>query len=447
MNRIEVDTAIEYYNQLIADKFADVAEELTRAIKAENLISAGRPISSVLRPYFIDETTYQTIQSISTLLMHTLRDLVKYISNNMELLCEFNLSKEEEMLLKNLPSHPSMIGRLDAFLSPQGDLRFLEYNSNPGDFTLDDRITKVFHSLEVMKSFGKKYQVRSIYNLNMTFSSIISAQQEMGHSGVPTVGIIGGKQAESLSELLLMIEFGKRMGCQVLKAELDQIGYRNQRLLIENRPLDIVFVLSWESLLSSNLKLALFDALMRGSVRLLQNPWDYFTIGQKVLFTILTDTNYAHLFKPDTIKRLSSYIPWTRKLREGKTSYYDNSIDLVPFVYQNRDRLVLKPIRGLGGGGVVLGWECDNDAWNAAIKRGLDSSYVVQERVAVGRETFPIVVDGRLSFEDYYFDMDPYVWQGSKVEGCLVRLSKTGLLNVSAGGGSMTPLFIVSKRI
>src|SRR5262249_55672832 len=135
--------------------------------------------------------------------------------------------------------------------------------------------------------------------------------------------------------------------------------------------------------------------------------------------------------------------PWTRKLRDEKTEYHDAAIDLVPFVAAHRERFVLKPNGEYGGKGVVLGWESDEASWNQSLQAALSGSYVVQERVALGSEMYPAMVEGRLSFDERYFDLDPYVWDGENIEGCGVRLSKLALLNVSAGGGSATPMFIL----
>ncbi len=73
----------------------------------------------------------------------------------------------------------------------------------------------------------------------------------------------------------------------------------------------------------------------------------------------------------------------------------------------------------------------------------MKGSYVVQERVSVGREPYPSLIEGKLRFEERYFDLDPYVWDGERIEGCGVRLSRQALLNVSAGGGSATPVFVL----
>ena len=46
-------------------------------------------------------------------------------------------------------------------------------------------------------------------------------------------------------------------------------------------------------------------------------------------------------------------------LRPGRASYGEWVVDLLPFVSDNRERLVLKPASDYGGHGVALGMETE----------------------------------------------------------------------------------------
>ena len=88
----------------------------------------------------------------------------------------------------------------------------------------------------------------------------------------------------------------------------------------------------------------------------------------------------------------------------------------------------------------------DNAAWETAVKAALASPHIVQERVEVPSEAYPSWVDGRLELIDRQFDTAPFVTNGEYMEGLLTRLSTAVLLNVTAGGGSTVPTFLVSER-
>ncbi len=103
----------------------------------------------------------------------------------------------------------------------------------------------------------------------------------------------------------------------------------------------------------------------------------------------------------------------------------------------------MKPNDEYGGKGVFLGWEMSSTEWERALAEALRSSYVVQQRVELLRQTFPELSPG-LGFRDFVVDLDPYVFNG-EVEGFLTRLSGTSLANVTSGGGQV-PSFLVEPR-
>jgi uncharacterized circularly permuted ATP-grasp superfamily protein len=118
---------------------------------------------------------------------------------------------------------------------------------------------------------------------------------------------------------------------------------------------------------------------------------------------------------------------------------------LLEWVADHRADLVLKPTNDYGGQGVVLGWEVDQAAWEAALKAALAAPHIIQQRVPVPEADFPSLVDGRLDLSPRLVDVDPYVWGGADIEGGGVRLSTSSLLNVSAGGGSAVPLMVLEE--
>ena len=122
------------------------------------------------------------------------------------------------------------------------------------------------------------------------------------------------------------------------------------------------------------------------------------------------------------------------------------AVDLLPFIAANRERLVLKPNDEYGGKGIVLGWTVDDDAWQQAIRTALAEPYIVQERVEVPSEPWPAMVDGAVHIGDRMLDTAPFLSNGTVVSGCLTRIATDPLLNVTAGGGSNVPTFLVEAR-
>jgi uncharacterized circularly permuted ATP-grasp superfamily protein len=167
---------------------------------------------------------------------------------------------------------------------------------------------------------------------------------------------------------------------------------------------------------------------------------------KKASLAVLSDERNRHLFSPPQLEAIAANIPWTRLVEERHSEYAGKPIDLVPFLLANKDRLVLKPNDDYGGKGIVLGWLVDASRWEQAIQTALQVPYIAQERVTLPSEPYPSLVDGRLQWSDRLQDTAPFVCQGAYVEGCLTRIATDPLLNVTAGGGSNVPTFLIEER-
>jgi uncharacterized circularly permuted ATP-grasp superfamily protein len=176
------------------------------------------------------------------------------------------------------------------------------------------------------------------------------------------------------------------------------------------------------------------------------NPVRCKLLHKKTSLAVLSDERNQRLFDAVERKAIEAYIPWTRRVEERHTTFHGAKVDLIPFLLESRESLVLKPSDDYGGAGIVLGWEVDDRTWEAAVRKAIDSPYIAQERIVLPYEAYPSLVDGRLMLQDRMLDTAPFVAHGESVDGCLTRLSTAALLNVTAGGGSTVPTFVVEKR-
>ncbi|MEZ0334526.1 MAG: hypothetical protein ACAI18_10990, partial [Gemmatimonadales bacterium] len=176
------------------------------------------------------------------------------------------------------------------------------------------------------------------------------------------------------------------------------------------------------------------------------NPVRCKLLHKKTSLAVLSDERNERLFSAEEREAIDAHIPWTRRVEERHTTFRDARVDLIPFLLRSRDFLVLKPSDDYGGAGIVLGWEVDDSTWEGAVQKAMTSPYIAQERIVLPYECYPSLVDGRVTFQDRMLDTAPFVAHGESVDGCLTRLSTAALLNVTAGGGSTVPTFVVEKR-
>jgi uncharacterized circularly permuted ATP-grasp superfamily protein len=126
---------------------------------------------------------------------------------------------------------------------------------------------------------------------------------------------------------------------------------------------------------------------------------------------------------------------------ERRTRHGDHEIDLVPWILAHRASLVLKPAHGYGGRSVLVGDETSDADWAAAVEAGLREPWVVQDRVVIPEEPFPVLDGGRVEITPLKVNVNPFYVAGADV-GAVTRASRSSVINVSAGGGSV-PTFVV----
>jgi uncharacterized circularly permuted ATP-grasp superfamily protein len=363
---------------------------------------------------------------------------------------QFGLLDWEERLLGCGPGFrdPSPVSRLDAFFLGDG-LRFTEYNAEtPAGSAYTDALSAMFYGLPVMREFLRAYDVRPLPARHGVLHVLLDAfRQWSGGQELPRIAILDWREVPTYSEFLLFREYFRSQGLECEIADPREVEYRGGKLWAGDLHVTLVYkrVLLSELVEREGLDNPVVHAVRDGAVCMV-NPFQCKLLHKKTSLAVLSDERNAALFTAGEQRAIEAYIPWTRRVEERRSLFRRRDIDLIPFILGHRESLVLKPSDDYGGAGVVLGWEVDPAAWEQALRKALTEPYVVQERVPLPFEPFPSVVEGRVQLRDRMLDTAPFVAYGEYADGCLTRLSSAALLNVTAGGGSTVPTFVVEKR-
>ena len=111
----------------------------------------------------------------------------------------------------------------------------------------------------------------------------------------------------------------------------------------------------------------------------------------------------------------------------------------------NRASLVLKPNDDYGGRGVFIGPRLNETEWENALAAALGGDYVVQDAIDLQPEEFPIFNEIDWKLQPMFVDTNPFLFRG-KVCGAMVRLSRSSVVNVTAGGGE-TGFFVIEGEL
>jgi hypothetical protein len=167
-------------------------------------------------------------------------------------------------------------------------------------------------------------------------------------------------------------------------------------------------------------------------------------LDQKSCWEVLTDPQIAgKYFSADERQIFRRHVLWTRIVSDRRTTLPGGEAgDLLPFIRDERETLVLKPNRSCGGEGVVIGPAAAAGEWDAAIERAVadPARWVVQQLASIPVFEFPVVgPDSVVQTEPFHVVMGFAPTQyGVAILG---RASQKQVVNVAQRGG-MCVVFI-----
>lgn len=445
--------AIETYHELLTDELAAASQaQLDEQQQKRGVVFGSRPLSTTLRPRFLTPEQYRFLQSRMRVLMRCFEKIYHVAMESKEFRAQFGLEDWEEYLIQFDPGfrHPSPTSRVDTFfVTDRGGLRLTEYNADtPASPAYNDVLTEVFYGLPVMAEFLRHFEVRPLPSRHSVMNVLQDAfNQWAGHREKPRIGILDWREVPSYSEFVLFENYFKSQGLECVIADPREVEYRNGKLMAGDFHITLIYkrVLVSELVERGGMEHPIVRAVLDKNVCMV-NPFRCKILHKKASLAVLRDERNAHLFTLDELEAINAHIPWTSRVEERTTLYRDRPIDLIPFVLEHRENLVLKPNDEYGGKGVVLGWETSPEEWARNVEEALKAPYIVQERVTIPSEPYPNLVDGHVKLIDRMLDTNPLVFYGDYVDGCLSRLSAQALLNVTAGTGSTVPTFLVENR-
>ena len=444
--------AIAEYHALLRDDRAlaqELEERFFGRMRERQLTFGGRWLCSFPRPNLVSTPVYDQIRGVCREIFRAIEKVEKALGP--ELWDRVDLLPAERELAAWDPgySRPSPLARLDSFVTPSS-YQYVELNAEtPAGGAYADTLSEVFLEMPVVRRFQERWRLRPFHTGRRLLSTLLRCYREAGGDEAhPAIAVVDYEDVPTRVEHHMVRDYFESQGHPALVCDPRHLDFEGGRLRHAGRTIDVVYkrLLVNELLERRDEVRPLLDAVRARAV-VIVNPFRCKPVHKKAIFAVLTDDALSGLFTTEERRAIRAHVPWTRRMREGRTTRREEEIDLPAFVLGNRERLVMKPNDEYGGKGVFIGWEMSEADWARALEEALRSSYVVQERVELQRQEFPELAPegggerGTLRFRDFVVDLDPYVFDG-EVEGFLTRLSASSLANVTSGGGQVPSLLV-----
>ena len=443
------ERAIADYHALLRDDRA-LREELEAnfldRMRASGITFGGRVFCSFPRPNLVSAAVYEQIRGVCRGIFRAVEKVDQALGPGLWDLVDLLPEERELVAIESGFRRASPLSRLDSFLTTSA-YQFVELNAEtPAGGAYAEALAEVFLELPIIRKFQERYTLGRFRTQERLLETLVSCYREAGGKAEhPTIAVADYEDVPTRTEHHLVARFFESRGCPAIVCDPRHLTYEGGKLRHDGKTIDIVYkrLLVNEFLERRAQVQALYEAARDRAV-VLVNPFRCKPIHKKAIFAVLTDDELQKHFTEDERAAIRAHVPWTRRVQEGKTTRHGETLDLPSWILANRERLVMKPNDEYGGKGVFIGWESAPAEWEQALATALRSSYVVQQKVELLRQTFPELAP-ELRFRDFVVDLDPYVFDG-EVEGFLTRLSGTSLANVTSGGGQV-PAFLVEPRV
>ncbi|HYP53539.1 MAG TPA: hypothetical protein VEQ42_08360 [Pyrinomonadaceae bacterium] len=438
----------EYHELLAADArlTPDFLADLRERMRARRLTYGERPLGVSLRPHFLMRSQHDALVRASEALASAFEKIAAALVAEPRLIEEVGLTDAERRLALVEPrlAASSVTTRLDAFV--HGDeIKFVEYNAeNPSSLVDQNGLNEVLFEVGALERLAGRYRLRQFVPAEALLDSIVASWREWGGGReAPRVAIVDWANLPTQNEFALLRNYFAGRGVPTVICAPDELEYAPGALRRGDFKIDVVYkrVIIHEFLKHCGESHPLARAYAAGDVCVV-NPFRCKLMHKKAAFELLTDDERAGWFDEAERETVRRTVPWTRRVRERKTSFGGREVELLELVRSERARFVLKPNDDYGGHGLFLGHRSDESEWDDAISLALaHGDYVVQELVELHAEEFPVFDERGWAVQPMYVDTNPFLFRG-RVHGAMVRLSDSPVVNVTSGGGE-TGFFVV----
>src|SRR5579859_6684599 len=344
-----IQEVIDTYHALLTNQIAIESQAaLATDLRRRKCYFGERPICTVLRPHFYYPDQWRYLKHTTETILGAFGKAHRACVNNAKYREALNLEAWEEQLFQvdSGFSAPWTSARLDSFYNLHtGELRFIEYNAEtPAGMGYEDQLVEAFLELTPIKRLHDHYHVRNFHMRRSLLSTLLEAYRQWGGTDKPGIGIVDWADVPTLNEHELIKEYFEQEGYRTRLADPRALEYHDGQLWAGDFQIDLLYkrVLSTELIHRMGIDNPIVRA-MRDHAICMSNAFSAKLMAKKASFTLLSDEQYADLYTADELAAIDAHIPWTRLVGHRKTVMHGKEIDLVPFIAENRENLVLKP--------------------------------------------------------------------------------------------------------
>lgn len=456
-----------YYKSLNQNSLKELADVFTLEIQRLNIRymdDYGRPrgIKLALRPWFIKPKELAFFHRLIYAFKAANHKLFALYLTNAKIQEIMPLRREEWEWFKlinkdRLQKEQMVFGRWDTNVSFDErenitDIKFLETNTvGIGGIHYIPAVSEAIKKLlkigfeKTIHPYRLKFQADPRYLLA---EEIKLHARRIGRNSLNVAFLENRDYIGGTVEIPELSKYFLKLGINAVAADPRELHLKGKEIYYQDTEIDIIYRDSeLQELIDIEKKGHNMEVLKRAFINNQVISSIEGELDHKSGFEIFSNPEFAYLFTIQEKALFRKYIPWTRLLKERKTTDAKlRRVDLVPYVIKHKDALTIKPSRAYGGKGVVIGHTASKKKWQEYVAKALSSrdEYVVQSFVPIRKETFPVfTADGKITFDKFY-SVSGFV-VNHRSTAVLGRFSKDMVVNVARKGGIVPTLVLAPK--
>jgi hypothetical protein len=423
-------------------------ESMVRALAAGHALYGGKVLRTFLHPYVLGRPAIEAMARVAEALTELLEKVARLYLEQPGVRRQFPIDPRIESLILEAGRQPRSVPilRFDSFFDGRR-FRILEVNTDSSSGMNDtNEIEARFLELPLVKEFACRFPLTlmpMLEPLRQTLLDLFRSSGRRPHSpDGPVVAIVDWPGVKTEAEFFALQEHFESAGTRTFLVDPRDLRLEGERLMAGGTAVDLVYkrVLTSELLERWDQVQPLIEGYRRG-LFCQAGPYLGEVSYDKGVLAFLSDPANAAFFSAGERELIERHIPWSRRLRPGKTSWQGRQADLFELLRRESDSFIIKPATSYGGVGVKLGRECPAEDWGAALDAWEQAPMIAQEFVDIPTEEFVQVESGTVSAKK--INLGQFVFSG-RFAGLYCRVSDDSIINVSAGGATL-PCFVVDQ--
>lgn len=285
-----------------------------------------------------------------------------------------------------------LLARGDFIFSPSAGLKCVEFNilANLGGWQID-LLEPLYINNPVISDFLEKYNVRLCKN---RFFPILlehigkHALERFGHSSGDEINIAivspeySGKEYHldylltNLAKNFYFWQKNHAVKGELIGCDLDHLQIVDNCVMFRDKRIHILI----ETYIGK-MPFRILDTVKSKNLLIYNGPVGLL-LSHKLNLALLSEYQNLDIFTSEEKEAIREYIPWTRKIVPGFTTYGTGRVKLEEFIVSNRERLVIKSGTGYGGYEVFVGFSTSPGQWKQQMKKAFqEKNWVVQEYI------------------------------------------------------------------